>query len=235
MNILAIIVAAGQGVRMGAGRPKAFLRLGGLTLLERSLAPFLTHPRVDRVVAAVPDPEEAGPLLGPSAAKVVLVRGGATRQDSVRCALLAAPPGADEIILVHDAARPLVTRAIIDAVIASARVSGASIPAVAPPDTIKQIDGDGAVVATLPRDRLRLAQTPQGFRGDLLRDAYARAERDGVTGTDDAALVERTGHKVAVVEGSPRNIKITSPGDLALAEAILASETRTGPRGGHDG
>src|SRR2546422_701948 len=114
MNVLAIIVAAGQGVRMGADRPKGVVRLGGLTLLERSLAAFLSHPRVDRVVAAVLDPGEAGRILGPSAERVVLVRGGATRQDSVRCALLAAPSSGDEIILVHDAARPLVTRAIID-------------------------------------------------------------------------------------------------------------------------
>jgi len=228
MNVLAIIVAAGQGVRMGAGRPKAFVRLGGLTLLERSLAAFLSHPRVDRVVAAVLDPGEVGRILGPSAERVVLVRGGATRQDSVRCALLAAPSGGDEIILVHDAARPLVTRAIIDAVIASAEKSGASIPAIVPPDTIKQVDEEGAAVATLPRDRLRLAQTPQGFRGHVLRDAYERAERDGFVGTDDAALVERTGHRVVLVEGSERNIKITTPGDLALAEAILARETEAG-------
>ena len=225
MNVLAIIVAAGQGVRMGAGRPKAFVRLGGLTLLERSLAAFLSHPRVDRVVAAVTDPDEARRLLGPSAARVVLVRGGTTRQESVRCALLAAPSRGDEIILVHDAARPLVPRAIIDAVIASAEESGAAIPGVVPSDTIKQVDEEGAAVATLPRDRLRLAQTPQGFRGDVLREAYARAERDGFVGTDDAALVERTGRRVALVEGSRRNIKITSPVDLEMAEAILARET----------
>jgi len=228
MNVLAIIVAAGQGVRMGAGRPKAFLRLGGLTLLERSLAAFLSHPRVDRVVAAVRDPDEARRLLGPSADRVVLVRGGATRQESVRSALQAATSAEDEIILVHDAARPLVPRAIIDAVIASAEKSGAAIPGLVPPDTIKQVDEEGAAVATLPRDRLRLAQTPQGFRGHVLRDAYERAERDGFVGTDDAALVERTGHRVVLVEGSERNIKITTPGDLALAEAILARETEAG-------
>jgi len=231
MNVLAIIVAAGQGVRMGAGRPKALLRLGGMTLLERSLAAFLSHPRVDRVVAAVPDPDEVRRLLGPSGDRVVLVRGGTTRQESVRCALLGATSMGDEIILVHDAARPLVTRALIDAVIASAEESGAAIPGLVPPDTIKQVDEEGAAVATLPRERLRLAQTPQGFRGDVLRDAHARAERDGFVGTDDAALVERTGRRVALVEGSQRNIKITNPGDLALAEAILARETA----GGHGG
>src|SRR5437773_1607545 len=176
MNVLAIIVAAGQGVRMGAGRSKAFVRLGGLTLLERSLAAFLSHPRVDRVVAAVPDPDEARRLLGPSAGRVVLVRGGATRQESVRSALQAATSAEDEIILVHDAARPLVPRAIIDAVIASAEKSGAAIPGLVPPDTIKQVDEEGAAVATLPRDRLRLAQTPPGFRGGVRR-ARARAAR----------------------------------------------------------
>jgi 2-C-methyl-D-erythritol 4-phosphate cytidylyltransferase len=226
MSVLAIIVAAGRGVRMGAGGPKAFLPLGGLTLLERSLSLFLSHPRIDRVVAAVPDPGEARRLLGPPAARVVLVRGGATRQDSVRCALQAIPSVEDEIILVHDAARPLVTRAIIDAVIASAEVTGASIPGVVPPDTIKELDEQGAVAATLPRERVRLAQTPQGFRGDVLREAYARAGRDGFAGTDDASLVERTGRTVVLVEGSPRNIKITTPADLELAEAILERDRK---------
>jgi len=228
MNVLAIIVAAGRGVRMGAGPPKAFLQLRGRSLLERSLAAFLSHPRVNRVAAAVPDPDEARRLLASPAAGVVLVRGGATRQDSVRCALLAAPPLGEEIILVHDAARPLVSRAIIDAVIGAAAAGGAAIPGVVPPDTVKVVDEEGIVITTAPRERLRLAQTPQGFRGDVLREAYARAARDGFAGTDDAAIVERTGRKVALVEGSPLNLKITTPDDLALAEALLARDAEGG-------
>jgi 2-C-methyl-D-erythritol 4-phosphate cytidylyltransferase len=224
MSVSAIIVAAGRGVRMGAGRPKAFLHLHGRTLLERSVGAFVSHPSVDRVVAAVPDTEEAARLLGPIGGKVLLVGGGAERQDSVRAALKVLPPADDEIILVHDAARPLVSREIIDSIIAAAKRHGAAVPALVPTDTIKRMAPDGVVEATPPRERLRLAQTPQGFLGPVLREAYARAARDGVLGTDDAALVERMGGRVALVEGSPRNIKITTPLDLVLAEAILAQE-----------
>src|SRR3989442_1587056 len=224
MTVLAIIVAAGRGVRMGAGRPKAFLRLRGLTLLERSIGVFVSPPGVERVVAAVPGPGEAARVLGPPHGKVVLVPGGATRQDSVGAGLQALTPGTDEIILVHDAARPLVSRQVIDTVIAAAAGYGAAVPVIPPTDTIKQVAPDGVIEATLPRGRLWLAQTPQGFRGPVLRGAYARATRDGFLGTDDAALVERTGHRVHMVEGAPRNLKITSPLDLALAEAILAQD-----------
>ena len=225
MSVQAIIVAAGRGVRMEASRPKAFLSLAGRTLLERTLAAFLAHPKIDHVVAAVPDPDEAGRILGRSAGRAVLVRGGATRQESVSRGLAALPAAADGIILVHDAARPLVTNDVIDAVIEAALRSGAAVPAIVPSDTIKKLAGDGAVEATLPRESLRLAQTPQGFRGATLRAAYARAEREGFTGTDDSVLVERAGGRVTIVEGSPRNIKITTPLDLLLAEAILARET----------
>ena len=231
MTVAAIIVAAGRGVRMGAEKPKALLLLRGVSLLERSVGIFLSHPRVNRIVAAVPDPEAAARLLGARAGRVGLVRGGATRQDSVRAALRSLTAGPDEIILVHDAARPLVTPQIIDAVIAAAADSGAAVPAVAPADTVRQVAADGAVEETLPRERLRLAQTPQGFRGGLLREAYDRAERDGFTGTDDAALVERTGHRIRLVDGSANNFKITTQLDLALAEAILAREAE-GNEGG---
>ena len=224
MTVAVIIVAAGRGVRMGAEKPKAFLLLRGVSLLQHSVGVFLSHPRVNRIVAAVPDPDEAARLLGPRAGRITLVRGGATRQDSVRAALRTLTADPDEIILVHDAARPLVTPVIIDAVISAAAESGAAVPAVAPADTVRQVAADGAVEATLPRERLRLAQTPQGFQGRLLREAYERAERDGFTGTDDAALVERSGHRVRLVEGSASNFKITTPLDLALAEAILARE-----------
>ena len=231
MTVAAIIVAAGQGVRMGADRPKAFLRLRGLTLLERSVGAFLSHARVDRVVAAVPDPGEAARILGSRAGRVLLVPGGATRQDSVSAGLRSLAPGAYEIILVHDAARPLVSGEVIDAVIAAAAGHGAAVPAIPPVDTPKRIGLDGTIEETLPRDRLRMAQTPQGFRDPMLREAYERAGRDGFVGTDDASLVERAGHRIRVVDGSPRNFKITTPQDLALAEAFLAQE----PVGGEHG
>ena len=123
---------------------------------------------------------------------------------------------------MHDAARPFVDGALIDAVIAATGRHGAAVPVLAPADTVKRVTGDGTIETTLPRERLRLAQTPQGFRGALLRQAYERAARDGHTGTDDASLVERDGGRVFVIEGSPRNLKITTPWDLALAEAILS-------------
>src|SRR5262245_48122658 len=232
MKVLAIIVAAGQGVRMGARRPKAYLDLGGRTLLERSLAPFLSHPRVERVLAATPDPDEARRILGEAAGRAVLVRGGATRQESVLCALRAAPPGGSEVVLIHDAARPLVPRALIDAVLVAAERDGAAVPGLVPPDTVKQVDGTGGIAVTLDRDGLRLAQTPQGLRGDLLRAAYARPEREGedraerqcLLGTAAGSLVERTGRRGSPVQGSPRNIKITTAVDPALAHAIRARE-----------
>ncbi|HEV8702745.1 MAG TPA: 2-C-methyl-D-erythritol 4-phosphate cytidylyltransferase [Candidatus Polarisedimenticolia bacterium] len=229
MTVAAILVAAGRGARMGADRPKAFLRLGGTTLLERALRAFTSHPGIGRVVVAVPDPGEAGRELGPSASGVLLVRGGAERQDSVRLALEALRPSEADIVLVHDAARPLVSRELIDAVIAAAREHGAAVPVVAPAETIKRLAGDGHIEGTLPRETLRLAQTPQGFRTAWLREAHALAARDGFRGTDDAALVERSGIRPATVPGSPGNLKITTPLDLVLAETLLA-----GPASGED-
>ncbi len=216
-----IIAASGVGTRLGARRPKAFLELEGVTLLTRSMAAFLAHPGIGPVVAAVPDPSVAAGLLPPLGARVRLVRGGPERQDSVRLALAAL--GEVDLILVHDAARPLVSRTVIDAVIAAAAEHGAAVPAIPIPDTVKRVDGHGRLIGTVPRDDLVLAQTPQGFRADLLRRAHAEAERNGVAGTDDAALVERLGHGVVVVPGDPRNIKITAPGDLELARVLLGA------------
>ena len=220
MTIAAIIVAAGAGSRLGAGRPKALVSLGGVPILARAAAAFVDHPRIARVVAAVRSPEEARAALDPAlAARLLFVAGGAERQDSVRSGLEAV--GDAGIVLVHDAARPLVPRRVIDAVIDAARASGAAVPVLEVADTVKRLGPDGAIGGTMERAGLRLAQTPQGFRTDLLRAALARAERDGYRGTDDASLVERAGERVAVVRGSARNIKITTPADLRLAEALL--------------
>jgi 2-C-methyl-D-erythritol 4-phosphate cytidylyltransferase len=222
MTVAAILVAAGRGARMEADRPKAFLRLGGTTILERALRAFTSHPGVGRVVVAVVDPDEAGRLLGPAAKGVLLVSGGTERQDSVRLALEALRPSDAEVVLVHDAARPLVSRALIDAVIAAAAEHGAAVPVLAATETVKRLAADGRIEETVPRETLRLAQTPQGFRAALLREAHARAARDRFAGTDDAALVERSGIRPAAVPGSPDNFKITTPLDLALAESLLA-------------
>jgi 2-C-methyl-D-erythritol 4-phosphate cytidylyltransferase len=168
----------------------------------------------------VRSPEEARAALGTDlSGRVVLVAGGEERQDSVRRGLEAL--GDADVVLVHDAARPLVPRRVIDAVIDATLRSGAAVPVVPVADTVKRVESDGAVGETLPRDDLRLAQTPQGFRTGLLRAAYARAEREGFRGTDDASVVERAGGRVVVVPGSPRNLKITTPEDLRLAEALL--------------
>ena len=224
MTIAALIVAAGRGSRMGGSRPKALLALGGTPMLGRAVGAFAAHPRIETIVAAVADPEEARAALGADASRVTLVRGGAERHDSVRLGLEAI--GASEIVLVHDAARPLVPRRIIDAVIEAAERHGAAIPVLAVTDTVKRLREDGTVAATVPREDLRLAQTPQGFRADVLRAAYERAEGAGDFATDDAGLVERAGGRVVTVEGALVNMKITTPADLDLAEALIERQAR---------
>ena len=195
-----------------------------------SLRAFLDHPLIGPVVAAVPDPAEASAALGPVDPRVQLVTGGSTRQASVRAALGALPDV--DLILVHDAARPFAGRILIDAVIEGARRHGAAVPGVPVPDTVKRLARSrGLVDTTMPREDLVLAQTPQGFRADLLRRAHDAAERAAIEGPDDAMLVERLGEPVAVVPGHRLNIKITSPEDWGLAEAIL----RSGSGGAHRG
>ncbi|HEU4403619.1 MAG TPA: 2-C-methyl-D-erythritol 4-phosphate cytidylyltransferase [Candidatus Polarisedimenticolia bacterium] len=221
MTIVALIVAAGRGTRLGASRPKPFVPLAGVPILARAVAPFAAHPRITRIVIVSADPAAAATLLGEAPRRFVFTLGGDRRQDSVRRGLQAM--GEADLVLVHDAARPLVSRRIIDRVIEAALVEGAAVPAIAVVDTVKRRAPDGTVVATLSRDDLRLAQTPQGFRADLLRSAYARAEQERFPGTDDASLVERAGGRVMLVEGSPRNLKITTSADLVLAEALLAA------------
>jgi len=216
---------------MGADRPKAFIRVGGETILERAVRVFATHRRIRHVVVAVSDPATAVRALGRLATRVIVVRGGSERQESVRAGLGAIPWNEASIVLVHDAARPLVARPLVDAVIEATEEDGAAVPAIAPTSTVKRVTVDGLVEETLPRDRLRLVQTPQGFRASILRQAHAEAERDGFLATDDAALVERMGRSVRVVQGSPDNIKLTTPVDLLLAEAILGHR----PRGGQGG
>jgi 2-C-methyl-D-erythritol 4-phosphate cytidylyltransferase len=222
LSSIAILVAAGRGERMGAPRPKAFLVLGGRPLLLRAAHAFEATAEVEGIVAVVPAGEEpaARDLLRLVPKLKAVVAGGATRQDSVRAGLAALPVGFDGIVLVHDAARALVEPALIAAVARAAAETGAAIPLLPLVDTIKRVRG-GRVAETLDRAELAAAQTPQGFRRALLVEAYDRAAEDRVTVTDEAMAVERLGRPVAAVPGSARNLKITTPHDLAWAEQLL--------------
>jgi 2-C-methyl-D-erythritol 4-phosphate cytidylyltransferase len=223
MQSLVILVAAGRGERMGAGRPKAFRELGGQPIVLRAARVFDEAPSVRSIVAVVPaaEVEAARALLAPVRKLVALVPGGERRQDSVREGLKQAPAGFEGVVLVHDAARPLVDVALVEAVARAAAGAGAAVPVVPVVDTVKRVR-DGLVVETLDREELGAAQTPQGFRLSLLVQAYEAASRDGVTVTDEAMAVERLGAPVRAVPGSPRNRKITTPADLAWAEGVLA-------------
>jgi 2-C-methyl-D-erythritol 4-phosphate cytidylyltransferase len=222
MSAVAILVAAGRGERMGADRPKAFLDLGGQPLLLRSALAFEAAPSVQYVVAVVPEDETevARGLLDSVTKLAAVVPGGARRQDSVLEGLKQVPDGFDGVVLVHDAARPLVDEELIERVVRAAEESGAALPVLEVVDTVKRVR-DGRVLETLDRSELGAAQTPQGFRLDLLVSAYEAAFRDRVTVTDEAMAVERLGSPVQAVPGSPRNRKITTAEDLAWAEGLL--------------
>lgn len=213
----AVVVAGGAGRRMG-GQRKQYLDLLGEPVLLRAIRPFLEHPGVGPVVVVLPaeDVEQPPPWL--QALPVRLVAGGAERGDSVRNGL-GALSGDAELVLIHDGARPFVTASVIDRVIAGAAAGGA-IAAIAATDTVKEVEPGGRVVRTLPRARIWQAQTPQGFPLDAILAAHERAVAEAWSETDDAALFERLGLPVTVVEGDRHNIKITRPGDLVVAEAI---------------
>lgn len=220
MTRLAVVIAAGgAGTRFGGRLPKQFLRFGAAPILTVTVRRFATHPSVRAIVVAAPEAyvARARRILGPVAgrASVSVVAGGRTRQDSVWLALQAVPEDA-EIVVVHDAVRPLITPGLVNAVVAAAATSGAAICALPVSETVKRVRGD-LVEATLDRAALWAVQTPQAFRADLLREAHEKARRDGVVGTDDAMLVERLGHPVRVVPGLPENVKITTPEDLRRA------------------
>jgi 2-C-methyl-D-erythritol 4-phosphate cytidylyltransferase len=217
-----IVVAAGAGVRAGPGTAKQFRAVGGVPLLLRALRPFTSHPAVARVVVALPPPVAARPpeWLGRlGGERLTWVAGGATRADSVRAGLAALAPDAT-VVLVHDAARPFVTRETIDAVIARARTGVGAVAAVPVTDTVKQAGAGGRVARTVPRDGLWRAQTPQGFPRDMLTRAYEAPRSDPAHPTDDAELCERAGFPVDVVADSPRNVKVTTAEDFRLAEAL---------------
>ncbi|WP_191988404.1 2-C-methyl-D-erythritol 4-phosphate cytidylyltransferase [Mycobacteroides salmoniphilum] len=215
----AIVPAAGLGVRLGADVPKAFVTVGGRTMLERSVDGLLSSGAIDEVIVVVGANQfdKAVALVGQVAS---VVQGGAERTDSVRAGLAAVTEA--DWILVHDAARPLTPPDMIARIVAELRVGRrAVIPAIAVADTIKSIDSAGDVSGTPDRASLRAVQTPQGFVASVLRRAYAAA---GDIATDDAALVEQIGERVHVVEGDRLAFKITTALDMTLAEAILSRE-----------
>jgi len=215
-RVAVLIPAGGLGTRIGSRTPKQFLRLGGAPILAMTLRHFTVHPDVAAVIVAAPAAHVArARALVARRRGVEVVTGGSTRQDSVWCALQAAP-GECEIAVVHDAVRPFISRALIDAVLAAAEAGGAAICALPIAETVKRVR-DGVVEGTLDRAGLWAVQTPQAFRTALLREAHEKARRDGVTGTDDAMLVERLGHPVRVVPGLAGNVKITTPDDLRRA------------------
>jgi len=221
------------GPATGKAPAKQFTELNGVPVLIHTLRKFADAPGVSEIVIAMrkSEAESFTPRLAREklTKAVRIVEGGEHRQESVANALGAISASDDDLVLVHDAVRPFVDREIIANVIDAAAKHGAAIAAVPAVDTIKQVDriADGAVVnATIPREHIVLVQTPQGFRFGVLRKAFEEATRDGFVGTDESSVVERMGHAVAVVMGSPRNIKITTPADLELAEFYAGQESK---------
>ena len=220
----AIIAAAGTGSRMASDRPKQFLQLAGTPIIFHTLGPFEQCDSIQEVIVVLPA-EEAAAFLTLAAKHGLrklsrVVPGGTTRADSVKRGLMAIRPATAGIVVVHDGVRPFVTVEEIENAVAAAESDGAAILVAPVTDTIKQVSGS-SVVKTLERDELRRALTPQCFRYDLLKKAYEQADVADPSLTDESALVERIGAPVTTIEGSSRNIKITTPQDLLIAEAFI--------------
>jgi len=239
MKVVVVIPAAGLGTRMSAapGGPKSkskqFFELQGTPILVHTLRKFAQCDAVGEIVVALRKNETATfqkQIEGDNFKKPLrIVEGGEHRQNSVANAIATIEAADDDIVLVHDAVRPFVDQETIVNVIEAVKKYGAAIAGVPAIDTVKQVErtADGAVViATVPREKMVLAQTPQGFRFGLLKKAFDEAAADGFMGTDEASLIERAGDAVHVVMGSPRNMKITTPADLELAEFFLTLENR---------
>lgn len=233
MSVSAIIVAAGQGIRMNAAGRKQYLLLGRVPILIRTVRLFNVCPSITAIflVAPASDMDYCKELIAqsPDLRKTCrLVSGGDSRQTSVYQGLLAMEKAglSKGMAAIHDGVRPLVKAERIESCIAVARTTGACILAAPVQDTLKRIENNETVISgTIPREGVWLAQTPQVFRYDIIRNAHEQAVREHVFGTDDAMLVERMGIPVSVVCGSRYNIKITTPEDLALAKALLSSES----------
>lgn len=238
MKVVAIIPAAGLGTRMAPGGKRAqplkqFFEINGAPIVIHTLRVFARNQQVSQILVALRKNEmerfsrqlEKEKLTG----KVEMVEGGEHRQESVANALASLKAAKDDIVLVHDAVRPFVDDEIIGNVVREVEKHGAAIAGLPAVDTIKQVEraADGAIItSTIPRERVVQAQTPQGFRYELIKRAFDSAAADGFIGTDEASLVERLGQDVRVVMGSARNIKITTPADLELAEFLIAQANR---------
>ena len=232
MSVVAIIPAAGVGLRMGGGTPKQFLSLEGVPILVHTLRKFVASDTIDQIYLALraDDMERAQKDISREhfAKPVRVVAGGATRQETVTRALAQVPP-TTEIVVVHDAVRPFVELDMIQRIVEAARKEGAAILGILSVDTVKQVERQ-LVLGTIPRERIVLAQTPQAFRYNLLSEAFARAAADSYYATDESSLLERLGHNVMVLMGSDRNIKITKPSDLPLARLYIAQEREQATR-----
>ncbi|MBI2342753.1 MAG: 2-C-methyl-D-erythritol 4-phosphate cytidylyltransferase [Deltaproteobacteria bacterium] len=223
MRTIAIIPAAGAGMRMGGETPKPYLFLGGESILALSVARLAAATRIDGIVLVVAPgriTEVEQTVMAQHPKVRCVVAGGETRQTSVRCGLEAISSRCD-FVAVHDAARPLIAPATIDRCVERAMQEGAAIVAVPAADTVKVVHADHHILETVPRETIWLAQTPQVIAYELLCRAMAHADAQGLVGTDEAALVEAFGVRVAVVHGSRWNLKITTPEDLRLAEVLL--------------
>ena len=224
MHVSAVIAAGGRGLRFGAAQPKQLLSLGERSILERSVDVFRNCDLIDDLVVAMPSESVENPpaALLAGGKRLEIVAGGARRRDSVAHAFARIEHRAD-IVVIHDAARPFVTDETIRRTIAAAVESGAAIAAIAAHDTVKRVRAGRMVAETLPREEIFLAQTPQAFRTSVLREALAL----GGDATDEATLAEQAGHAVQIVEGDPRNLKITTATDLAIAERMLGLSPST--------
>ncbi len=224
MKAAAIVVAAGAGERMGVSLRKQYLNLEGMPILVRSLNLFLEHSAIGEVVAVIPpgEGEVVRVLLQPwgDPQRVRLVEGGATRQESVGRGLGVLAPGG-ELVCIHDAARPLASVDLLEALLRAALKYGAAVPLIPLGDTLKEVGEDGFIVTTPSREKFGLAQTPQVFRRQVIARAYREAAAKGVAATDDASLVEWCGETVRAVPGEFSNVKITTPRDLMLASLLL--------------
>jgi len=224
MKAAAIVAAAGTGLRMKNETRKQYLILAGKSVLAHSLNLFLDYSGFETVIAVIPPGEEDAvkKLIGPlcPAEQVTLVAGGSSRQESVRRGLAQVPDWVD-LVCIHDAARPLASPALLKNLLLAAEEFGAAIPVIAVSDTVKEINNEGFVTATPSRDRLRLVQTPQVFRREILKKAFEMARQSGFEATDDASLVEAAGFAVKTIPGETANLKITTPLDLIMAMQLL--------------
>ncbi len=234
-HVTAIVPAAGLGLRMGGSVRKQFRPLGGVPLVVHSLRVLQSSPVVDAIILAVPQSDieycRTDIVQAHHFTKVVgIVAGGQDRQGSVRNGL--AVVGAEtEVVVVHDAVRPFVTEQMVTEVVEAAKANGAAIIALPMRDTVKQVRRDRVIERTVDRRPLWLAQTPQAFRADWLKEAHAKAQIEGVEATDDAYLLEWAGRPVSVIEGSGENIKVTRPEDMIIGEAIFASRQVAAEKG----